>query len=72
MGRTIRIQWITGSYHTSAKYRRVYCCPNKEDYKMVKPCNPNTAIIKVPFKQLSSKKLYGKRAYECGDGSCKY
>ena len=73
MGRTIpRYNGITSSYHTSAKYRRVYCCPNKEDYKMVKPCNPNTTgIKKVPFKQLSSRNYMRKRAYECGDGSCR-
>lgn len=73
MGRTIpRYNGITNSYHTSAKYRRVYCCPNKKEFKMAKPCNPNTTGIKrVPFKQLSSRNYLRKRAYECGDGSCR-
>lgn len=73
MGRTAStFNGIANSLHSSAKFRRVYCCGELKETVSKKKCvGSSKGIKKVPIRQMSNRNRLRRLALKCTDGKCR-
>ena len=73
MGRTAStFNGIANSLHSSAKFRRVYCCGELKETVIKQKCvGSSKGIEKAPISQLSNRNRLRRLALKCSDGKCR-